>query len=281
VSYHVSSGGFEGPFDLLLRLVTRQKVDIGAVSVSDIADQYLAEVERLHDLDLEVASDFVLVASTLLELKAASLVPEEIPSGTAREEDDEELELSPEQLRDILVERLIVYRQFKNVASALEARAAAEARMHPRTAGPESDFDGVSPNYLEGLPLITLAQICARLDGKREKFLLESEHIAAKRLPLETRVEEVDREVTRRGRMTFDELVEKNPTVENRVVSLLAILELHKRNSVRLEQKQLFGTIVIDHVSNAPAFDASRDAASLSIEGLQDEDQDEPEGSED
>ena len=75
MSYRVSTQVYSGPFDLLLQLVTRQKVDIGAISISEVAEQYLAEVERIEALDLDVASDFLLVAATLLDIKAASLVP--------------------------------------------------------------------------------------------------------------------------------------------------------------------------------------------------------------
>ena len=81
MSYRVSTQVYSGPFDLLLQLVTRQKVDIGAISISEVAEQYLAEVERIEALDLDVASDFLLVASTLLEIKAQSLIPRGNPCG--------------------------------------------------------------------------------------------------------------------------------------------------------------------------------------------------------
>jgi len=77
VAYTVKTHGFEGPFDLLLSLVARQKVDVQELSIAEIADQYLEYIEKLEELDLEVASDFLLVAATLLELKAASLLPRE------------------------------------------------------------------------------------------------------------------------------------------------------------------------------------------------------------
>ena len=85
MSYKVRIESFEGPFDLLLYLVSRQKVDIGAISITQIADQYLEEVSHMDNLDLDVASDFLLVASTLLEIKAQSLIPR------PRDEVDEEL----------------------------------------------------------------------------------------------------------------------------------------------------------------------------------------------
>ena len=120
MSYRVRVEAFEGPFDLLLRLVSRQKIDIGAISITEIADQYLAEVERMKDLDLDVASDFLVVAATLLQIKAASLVPREAAADI--ELDDEFSDLSPEETRDILIERLITYKQFKNAAAALGSR---------------------------------------------------------------------------------------------------------------------------------------------------------------
>ena len=135
MSYKVRIDSFEGPFDLLLHLVSRQKVDIGAISITQIADQYLAEVARMDSLDLDVASDFLLVASTLLEIKAESLLPRERDAAT-----DELEELAPSEARDILVERLLSYKQHKNAAAALHARFVSEGRMHPRPFGPDACF---------------------------------------------------------------------------------------------------------------------------------------------
>ncbi len=117
MSYKVRIDSFEGPFDLLLYLVSRQKVDIGAISITQIADQYLAEVGRMDNLDLDVASDFLLVASTLLEIKAESLIPRDRDAV-----DDDIAELAPSEARDMLVDRLLAYKQFKNAASTLLAR---------------------------------------------------------------------------------------------------------------------------------------------------------------
>ena len=109
MSYRVSTQVYSGPFDLLLQLVTRQKVDIGAISISEVAEQYLAEVERIEALDLDVASDFLLIAATLLDIKAASLVPQEAPSKSVDDdEDDEDLEelsaLDGDALREVLIQ---------------------------------------------------------------------------------------------------------------------------------------------------------------------------------
>ena len=141
MSYRVSTQVYSGPFDLLLQLVSRQKVDIGSISISEVAEQYLAEVERLEALDLDVASDFLLVAATLLDIKAASLVPDDSSNATEDDDlDDEFSGLDADSLREVLIQRLIAYKQFKGAAAALGARMEAESRMHPRVAGPDPEF---------------------------------------------------------------------------------------------------------------------------------------------
>lgn len=259
MSYRVSTQVYSGPFDLLLQLVTRQKVDIGAISISEVAEQYLAEAERIEALDLDVASDFLLVAATLLDIKAASLVPQEAPSKSVDDdEDDEDLEelsaLDGDALREVLIQRLIAYKQFKGAAAALGARMQAESRMHPRVAGPDPEFLGLMPDYLAGITLRGLAVICADLDGKRQTFLLEAEHVAPHRVPLDLTVASVDRFTMAHQTCTFRELLDGDATTEQLVVTFLAMLELAKRGSLRLSQDEIFGTIQINRVEGAKAY---------------------------
>lgn len=259
MSYRVSTQVYSGPFDLLLRLVTRQKVDIGAISISEVAEQYLAEAERIEALDLDVASDFLLVAATLLDIKAASLVPQEAPSKSVEDdEDDEDLEelsaLDGDALREVLIQRLIAYKQFKGAAAALGARMQAESRMHPRVAGPDPEFLGLMPDYLAGITLRGLAVICADLDGKRQTFLLEAEHVAPHRVPLDLTVASVDRFTMAHQTCTFRELLDGDATTEQLVVTFLAMLELAKRGSLTLSQDEIFGTIQINRVEGAEAY---------------------------
>lgn len=266
MSYRVQTQAFSGPFDLLLQLVSRQRVDIGAISISEVADQYLAEVERMGELDLDVASDFVLVASTLLDIKAASLVPEDTPVRSDDEDEDDLADLSADEAREVLIARLIAYKQFRNAAAALGSRMEAQARMHPRTAGPDPEFLNTMPDYLEGITLRGLAVICADLDSRREGFLLEAEHIAPKRLPVALTVASVDRVTRAHPHTTFDELLDGDSTPEQVVVTFLAILQLYKLGSVRLTQNDNFETIDIDRVEGAPAYEV--DATTLAeLEG--------------
>lgn len=257
MSYKVRTQAFSGPFDLLLQLVTRQKVTIGSIAIAEVANQYLEEVERMRDLDLDVASDFVLVASTLLDIKAASLVPAEPLRSSADDfgdEDDDLEDLDPDEAREVLIARLIAYKQFRGAAAALAARSEAESRMHPRTVGADPQFLGLMPDYLDGITLRSLAVICADIDSKRETFLLESEHIAPRRLPVALTIASVDRLVRSRRRITFSDLVGEDSTPEVVVANFLAILELFKRGLVRVSQNEVFGEIDVEHITGAEAY---------------------------
>ena len=256
MSYRVRTQAFTGPFDLLLSLVSRQKVDIGQLSISEVADQYLSEVDAMGELDLDVASDFLLVASTLLEMKAASLVPSDVVTRASDEDDDDDLaDLSPEQAREVLIGRLIAYKQFRNAALALGGRMEAASLMEPRTVGPDPEFLGLMPDYLQGITLRSLAVICADLDGRRESMLLEAEHVAPRRLPIALTVASVDRMTRSHPLMTFSELLDGQNTPEAVVATFLAVLELFKRGSIRVTQSEAFGEIDIARVEGAPAFE--------------------------
>lgn len=258
MSYNVKTQAYSGPFDLLLQLVSRQKLDIGSISIAEVADQYMREVQSMGELDLDVASDFVLVASTLLDMKAAALVPDDPqrPRGVDDEDDDDDLaNLSPDEAREVLIARLIAYKQFRNAAAALGSRMEAESLMEPRTAGPDPEFMGLMPDYLEGITLRSLAVICADLDSRRQGFLLEAEHIAPKRLPIALTVASVDRVTRAHPLVSFSELLDGDLRPETLVATFLAILELEKRGSVVLTQEHTFGEIDVARVEGAKPFE--------------------------
>lgn len=259
MSYSVKTQAYSGPFDLLLQLVSRQKLDIGSISIAEVADQYMREVQSMGELDLDVASDFVLVASTLLDMKAAALVPNEPqrPRKEEEEEDDEDdlANLSPDEAREVLIARLIAYKQFRNAAAALGSRMEAESLMEPRTAGPDPEFMGLMPDYLEGITLRSLAVICADLDSRRQGFLLEAEHIAPKRLPIALTVASVDRVTRAHPLVSFSDLLDGDLRPETLVATFLAILELEKRGSVVLTQEHTFGEIDVARVEGAKPFE--------------------------
>lgn len=246
MSYKVRIDSFEGPFDLLLYLVSRQKVDIGVISISEIIDQYLAEISNLKDLDLDVASDFLLVAATLLKIKAESLLPKE-----KVQVEEEFAELSPGEARDILIERLLSYKTYKNAAHALNSRFEAEGRMHARPFGPDKEFLGAMPDFLATVNLETIGQLAAKALARREIFLLESEHIAAKPIPVEIYVRTIHERITQEKHLRFSQLTSNGAEPRIVVVTFLAVLELYKRNMVTVRQQQAFGDIEIDYIEGS------------------------------
>ena len=259
MSYRVRIESFEGPFDLLLALVSEQKIDIGAISVAEVADQYLGYVEAMQELDMDVASDFLLVAATLLALKAASLLPSE--TVTLGEDFDE---LTPAEARDILIARLIAYKQYKSVAAALNARLESEGLMFPRQAGLEGRFAGLFPDYLEGITLHNLAVICADLAARREVFLLEAEHVASKPIPIESYIAALLKRLEKKKRLFFSNLLDDEADVTTVVVNFLALLELYHRGTVELEQESFLSDIEIHYLEPdlwAPAPDVKKDDA--------------------
>ena len=245
MAYRVRTESFEGPFDLLLYLVNRQRIDIGSVNIAEIADQYLDEVERMNRLDLDVASDFLVVAATLLEIKAASLV--------GSNEDDEEgfEDIEPSQAREILLERLLEYKKYKNAATRLSEMQRETGKLHPRTFGAPAEFLGLMPDYLENVTLEELAQRYVSCYTRRDAFLLESEHIASKPIAVERYVTELHRRISAQKRFRFSEIVPRNASTAVIVVSFLAILELLKRNMVTVRQEALFGDIEVEYIEGS------------------------------
>ncbi|MDR1357935.1 MAG: segregation/condensation protein A [Coriobacteriales bacterium] len=261
MSYKVKTADFEGPFQLLLHLVSQRKVDIGNISIAEVADQYLAYLGDMRNLDMDVASDFIEVAASLLALKASSLLPH-----SSDYEVDEEFEtLEPEQAREILISRLVAYKQFRNAAAALGSRMENEGRMHARQAGLEAPFLSAVPDYLEGVNLENLALICAGLAARREEFLMEARHIAARPIPVEGCLEEMRLRLSSHGTLTFAQLLEGRRDSAAVVVSFLAMLELFHRGMIAIEQQEGCGTITlswIDQKDWAPALPAEDDEAS-------------------
>ena len=244
MSYRVKIESFEGPFELLLALVAQQKVKIGSISVSEVADQYIEHIHSMEELDMDVASEFLEVASTLLAMKAKALLP-------ADKSDDDELELGEltlEQAADLLAARIIAYYQYKRVAAMLGSRMRNESMMHPRVAGLEPQFLGLLPDYLEGVTLEGLGLVCATMMARRETFLMDAEHIAAKPIAVETYVDSISSRLSRKRNMTFRELIADAEDNAHIVVSFLAILEMYKRGMIDLQQENPGDEIQVSYV---------------------------------
>jgi segregation and condensation protein A len=237
MDYVVKTEVFEGPFDLLLHLIARQRVDIWQVSLSRITEDYLAEVRRMRQLNLEVATEFLVVAATLLELKAARLLP-------APDADPDEAEAALEE-RDLLFARLLQYRAYKVVAELLGARLAEQAAYVPRRVGADDVLRRVAPELLAGVSPDELARVAAAALTPAPPPQVSTTHIAPPKLSVAEAVTTLAVRLRERGECSFEALVGARALPIEVVVGLLALLELYKRSVVEIEQTATFGDIVI------------------------------------
>jgi segregation and condensation protein A len=240
VPYEVRTEVFEGPFDLLLHLVLRSQVDVYEVSLSAIVDVFVAELAHMQgSLDLEVATEFVLVAATLIELKTRGLLP-----GSGETEVDEELAIWEQ--RDLLLSRLLACKTFKDVAAALARLAAAAERSIPRRAGPDETLIGLSPDVLAGVTPEDLRAALLRALAPRPVPRVDLDHVAPIRASVADAVAELADELPRVGRITFRRLTQELVTRLEVIVRFLAVLELYKQGAVELVQHGTFGSIEIE-----------------------------------
>ncbi|MEZ5144981.1 MAG: ScpA family protein [Acidimicrobiales bacterium] len=244
--YAVQTSVFEGPFDLLLHLILREQVDIYDVSLASIVDAYLVEVERMETLDLEVATEFLLIAATLVELKARRLLPDEADLDL-----DDELALWEE--RDLLLARLLECKTFKDAAKVLQRLHAEAGRSYPRTAGLEEQFLGLAPDLLEGLDVDDLQRAFVRALTPRPVPTVDLFHVSNVKISVTEAVEELVDELPRVGRISFRRLTESFVERLEVVVRFLAVLELYKQGLVDLDQPRAFGDIEIAWIGGRAA----------------------------
>jgi segregation and condensation protein A len=238
VAYEVSTSVFEGPFDLLLHLITREQVDIYEVSLSAIVDAFIAHLEQLRTMDLEVATEFVLIAAVLLELKARRLLPDQ-------EDGDPEEELALWEERDLLLARLFECKTFKDAAGALTRLMDAAARSYPRTAGLEEEFIELAPDLMGGVTPQRIRQAYLKAITPRPMPRVALDHVAPIRASVAEAVEELVDELPRVGRITFERLTAELGERLAVIVRFLAVLEMYKRGLVDLDQTATFGDLTI------------------------------------
>lgn len=235
----VSTPVYEGPFDLLLHLILKEQVDLYEVSLSRIVDAYLAEVERMQSLDLDVATEFLLIAATLVELKARRLLP-------GRDDVDLDDELALWEERDLLLARLLECKTFKDVASVFSRLADEADRSFPRTAGPDDRFEGLLPDLLEGVSPVRIQKAYLRaLTPRPGPPRIDLFHVAPIRISVADALAEMVDELPRAGRISFRRLTSGLVERLEVIVRFLALLELFKQGMVELEQTERFGDIEV------------------------------------
>jgi segregation and condensation protein A len=236
MSYAVQTTVFEGPLDLLLHLILKEQVDLYELSLSALVDAYIAELDRMDTLDLDVATEFLLVAATLVELKSRRLLP-----GRSDIDLDDELMLFEE--RDLLLARLLECKTFKDAADALWRHMQGAARSHPRIAGPEEHFLELAPDLLEGVTATQLAEAFRRATTPRPVPHVDLDHVAPVRASVSDAVDELCALLPHQGPTTFRQLTQGISERLEVIVRFLALLELYKQGRVDLTQTDTFGTL--------------------------------------
>jgi len=233
MTYQVRTEVFEGPFDLLLHLISKRELDIYEVSLAAITEEYLSHLKEMVDLDLEVATEFLVVAATLIEMKASRLLP-----GPPR--DDDSLDISD---RDLLIARLLEYRAFKEASIKLSDLLTANAGFVARTAGPGEEFSRLAPDLLARVSPERFAEIAAKILSPKLAPHVDFSHIAPIRVSVAEAIEEVRRQLRERKRATFHQLSANVDDRLNLIVRFLAVLELVKRGEADVAQSNSFGEI--------------------------------------
>jgi segregation and condensation protein A len=237
-AFEVRLDNFEGPFDLLLSLISKHKLDITEVALSRVTDEFIAHVKAIGpEWDLEQTSSFLLVAATLLDLKAARLVPQ------GDVEDEEDLALL--EARDLLFARLLQYRAFKGIAGVLAERLAGESKRHPRMVGLEERFANLLPEVLIGIGLDQFASLAAKALEPKPVPELSLQHIHTARVSVREQAAIVVERLRRQGAMTFRALCGDSPDTLTTVARFLSLLELFREGAVGFDQVTPLGELTI------------------------------------
>nr|WP_323369544.1 segregation/condensation protein A [Streptomyces alkaliterrae] len=229
---------FEGPFDLLLQLIARHKLDVTEVALSRVTDEFMAHLRAMGpDWDLDQTTEFLVVAATLLDLKAARLLP------SAEVEDEADLALL--EARDLLFARLLQYRAYKRVTEVFTERLAAEARRFPRIVGLE-------PHHAELLPEVVIrigpegfARLAVKAMRPRPRPQVYVDHIHAPLVSVREQAGLLVDRLRERGEATFAALTEDAADTLTVVARFLALLELYRERAVALEQPEALGELLV------------------------------------
>ncbi len=238
MAVEVTTPVYEGPFDLLLQLILKEQVDIYEVNLATIVDAYLIEMEKLQQLDLDVATGFLLIAATLVELKARRLLPNQADMDL-----DEELALWEE--RDLLLARLLEAKTFKDVAGVFATLADDADQSFPRAVGPDERFVDVMPDLLEGTSVRSLQRAAIRALTPRPVPVVDLFHVTPIKITVADAVAELLDELPRVGRISFRRLTADLADRIEVIVRFLAVLELFKQGAIDLDQPERFGDIEV------------------------------------
>ncbi|MEV4976582.1 segregation and condensation protein A [Streptomyces scopuliridis] len=229
---------FEGPFDLLLQLISKHKLDVTEVALSKVTDEFMAHIRAMGpDWDLDQTTEFLVVAATLLDLKAARLLP------AAEVEDEADLALL--EARDLLFARLLQYRAYKQVAEIFSERLDTEARRYPRTVGLEPHHAALLPEVVISIGPEGFARLAVKAMQPKPRPQVYVEHIHAPLVSVREQAGIVVARLREHGEISFLALTEDTADTLTVVARFLALLELYRERAVALDQEEALGTLMV------------------------------------
>ncbi|PKV84937.1 condensin subunit ScpA [Streptomyces sp. TLI_146] len=236
--FTVRLANFEGPFDLLLQLISKHKMDVTEVALSKVTDEFMAHIRAMGaDWDLDQTTEFLVVAATLLDLKAARLLP------AAEVEDEADLALL--EARDLLFARLLQYRAYKQIADIFSERLDSEARRHPRTVGLEAHHAELLPEVVISIGADGFAKLAVKAMQPRAKPQVYVDHIHAPLVSVREQAAVVVAMLRERGEASFRELTSGVDDTLTVVARFLALLELYREKAVVLDQDEALGELMV------------------------------------
>ncbi|WP_023589394.1 segregation and condensation protein A [Streptomyces thermolilacinus] len=236
--FTVRLANFEGPFDLLLELITKHRLDVTEVALSRVTDEFMAYIRAMGpDWDLDQTTEFLVVAATLLDLKAARLLP------AAEVEDEADLALL--EARDVLFARLLQYRAYKQVAAVFSDRLDDEGRRYPRTVGLEPHHAELLPDVVLGIGPEGFARLAVRAMRPKPEPRVYVDHIHAPLVSVREQADVVVALLRERGEARFSELARDAPDTLTVVARFLALLELYRDRAVALDQDDPLGELTV------------------------------------
>lgn len=240
-AFSVHLANFDGPFDLLLQLISRHKMDITEVALGVVTDDFIAYIRALEGSeagwDLDQTTEFLVVAATLLDLKAARL----LPSGEVEDEGD----LALLEARDLLFARLLQYRAFKEIAAIFHGRIEIADKSFPRLVAMEPHFAQLLPEVLIGVGPARFAQIAQRAMTPKVPLTLSVEHIHRPLVSVTEEAAKLVDQLRRSGRSSFRTLISDADSTLVVVARFLALLELYREGVLRFEQVMALGELQI------------------------------------
>ena len=244
-SLHLSN--FDGPFDLLLQLISKHKMDITEVALGTVTDEFIAYIKQLENAesgwDLDKTTEFLVVAATLLDLKAAKL----LPSGQV----DDEADLALLEARDLLFARLLQYRAFKEIASIFTERIEREEKSFARLVALEPHLAQLLPEVLIGVGAQRFAAIANRVLTPKTSPVFSIDHLHQPTVSVAEQASKMVEQLRRAGRMTFRGLTADAENTLVVIARFLALLELYKEGVIRFEQMISLGELQITWVGSA------------------------------